>query len=469
MTQKELASELKLTAGAVSKYIAVGPGHVRLRPERVLRLVEVLKQRLGECQSLASRDEPSALSLLPTAAIHALQAEIDDLLAGDEAIELFQGAVLALPAGPLPVNAMNYVSRSADAEVDKILAARVSPANIVVAPLDGGVSSFLNRVYWRARNIQNCYAEIVHLDTAFAEEQTFTQSDLFRYLFRRLGVPGDQLVPEENIAVAVERMKDEFNNWAHEKWSGASLVVLVIDGLDQIFKLAGSVAEPLAVINWLSELRGEAAVGKPPYDKLVLFAALSGQTWSAAHASPYASQASTLKLDKFSEPEIERVFQQLDITQSYNVGEIFKLFHGHPFLTQQFAWAMHRGASHDDARKVALNLSSAYESHWERMKSEILLLIRKDRSQTADTARALLQNILAKIVEVVDRGGKNLTSEMQGLWDVYGRDLRVFGLVDADANTDTLTMCEFYRHVIQREQTTIFDERRPNSNNRMAS
>ena len=344
--------------------------------------------------------------------------------------------ILVIPGGPLPINALNYVKRAADNELDELLSVGRSPASIIVAPINGGSSSFLNRVYQRAQTIRDNWVCIVHLDEAFSDEEKFTRLDLFRYLFRKLGLPDDKLVHD------VESMRDAFEAWARHAWSEASRVVLIIDGLDQVFKNPGSIADPLALINWLSGLRSEAASGKPPYNKLAIFTALVGKTWSAAHASPYATQASELRLRKFSVDEVREVFAQLGLGPNlYSAEEAHFLFHGHPYLTQLFAWSIREGSTVSNAVRAALSLEGHYGAHWDRMKSEIRFLIGTNYELTP-ILRAVSLAVKRSTDQPLDKNARRI-------WDSYGRDLRVFGLVDGSAQAPTV--CEFYRNAIESE------------------
>ena len=158
MTQKDIAEALGLSPGAISKYLAIGSGHARLRPERLQHLVQVLKQRLAECQSvvLINGEPNSKLPALAIETVRALQAEIDELLTDElETANPTIGLAFAAPGGAMPVNAANYVRRAADDEIDEILTAGRAPASIVIAPINGGSSSYLNRVYDRARSDSN--------------------------------------------------------------------------------------------------------------------------------------------------------------------------------------------------------------------------------------------------------------------------------------------------------------------------
>ena len=256
-----------------------------------------------------------------------------------------------------------------------------------------------------------------------------------------MGVPDDVLA---NDYLDVHDMKDAFDIWARVAWKDAARVVIVIDGLDQIFANAGSLTDPLALTNWLASLRNEASYGHPPYDRLALFVALTGKTWSAAHASPYASQAGLLELNKFSPPQVALVFEQLAVaTDKLGIEDVHRLFHGHPYLTQLFAWSMRGGLTHQEARKEALGLGSQYEAHWERMKSEVAFLIGQNYS---------LGSVLSIVAKAAAEPKRQSLDESENLvWRSYRRGLRIFGLIDG--SHDVPTLCQFYWAAIDRERS----------------
>ena len=454
LTQKDIAVELDVSPGAISKYLAIGSGHARLRPERVQKLVSFLKERLAGRKSLGSSqdehipgaDRPRSTDpILSPEAMRSLEAELDGLLAGEEEVvgpEL--GPVFAAPGGAMPVSAANYVDRLPDMEIEDILTAGRSPASIVVAPVNGGSSSFLNRVYRQARLNPENWVKIVHMDAAFVHGETISHVDLFKYLFRKIGVPGNAFADND-----VEDMKDAFDRWVQDEWKGCARAVLIIDGLDQVFKDA-PIHSALTLVNWLGALRNEAALGEPPYNKLILFTAFTGRTWSAAHASPYATQAGELRLKKFTRQEAVLLFEQLEITSlsAEEIDSVYELFNGHPFLTQLFAWSIRDGVDYDEARRKALTLQDSYETHWERMKAEIQFLIPADHTT---------YEVLAAVMRFVDGTyDQHPKEEVRRLWNTYSRDLRVFGLVDADA-TSKPKICEFYKVAINSEERRISD------------
>ena len=393
-------------------------------------------------QSRSKAFVESALALsLDT--IKTLEFEIADLLvANPESGNAGSGPVLATPGGALGVHAINYVRRKVDERIEEILQTGRSPSSVVVGPIHGGTSSFLERVYQRARDTRDCWARIVHFEAAFAQGETFTQLDLFRFLFREMGITGDVLT---NSQLDVHDMKEAFDAWAEAEWRGANRVVLVIDGLDEIFKNAGAVADPLALTNWLQVLRNRASGSTPPYNKLALFVALTGKTWSAAHGSPYATNAGQVELDKFTPQQVASAFAQLDVSiDEQGITDVYHLFHGHPYLTQLFAWSMRDGSSREDATEMALSFRSRYEAHWERMKDEIKFLI----GQNYSLKRVL--GCVAKVTQLTPEP-EPLDEMEDEMWRSYRQALRVFGLVDGPFKSPTL--CRFYEAAIEREQS----------------
>src|SRR6202171_1586945 len=181
LTQLSVADALEISPAAVSRYLAEGEGRIDLRPEHLQSLIEVLRTRLTHCRTIKSLT-PSELKAraaewdhsaikaarsLSVATPKELQADIDELLAYGEVNNETAIPTFATPGGPLPVGAANYVPRTADKEIEDLLTVGRSPASIVVGPINGGTSSFLNRVHDRARQLPDCWVRMVHLDAAF--------------------------------------------------------------------------------------------------------------------------------------------------------------------------------------------------------------------------------------------------------------------------------------------------------------
>jgi predicted XRE-type DNA-binding protein len=452
LRQHEVASAIGISPASISRFTSTGPDRINFRPENLQGLVQVLKKRLAELRGIKSlsnkeletrrkvdRSAVAAAMGLSRDAINTLEIEIANLLVAESALTTI-GTVLAMPGGALPAYASNYVERKADKDIEEILGTVRSPSSVVLGPINGGTSSFLERVYQRARDLPGSWACAVHFEAAFAQGETFTQLDLFRFLFRELGVT-DDLIADGKLDV--HDMKDAFDAWAQVAWKDTTRVVILVDGLDEIFKNAGAIVDPLAVTNWFQSLRNRAAGGIQPYDKLTLFVALTGATWSAAHGSPYATQAGYLDLNKFSLDEAATVFEQLrvDIDKA-GLDDVYRLFHGHPYLTQLFAWSMRDGSSLQAAGEGALNLEGRYETHWERIKSEIGFLIGKNYS---------LRKVLALTAKVTRQPKPNSLDETENeMWRSYRRGLRVFGLIDGKFESPTI--CEFYQAAIRREE-----------------
>jgi predicted transcriptional regulator len=448
-TQLEVAKAIGLSPASISRYLSTGNDRIDLRSDHVQNLLDVLKRRSAEIRNIKSlsldqRDgqrefATSALRaarVISTQVVITLQAEIEELATIVPNTTAFASSeVIVMPSGALPIQAINYVRRSADDAIEDLLKFGRSPSTIVVAPVNGGTSSFLNRVYDRAREMPHSWVSIVHFETEFTQSDKFTQLDLFRYLFRRVGISDDLF---EAGRSDVHEMKIAFDSWARTAWQDRAPVVLIVDGLDEVFKNAGSLADPLPLLNWFSALRNEAALGRPPYSKLALFTSLTGRTWSAAHASPYASQAGELRLNKFTADQVTQLFTQFSIgLASYSQPAVLELFHGHPYLTHLFAWSLHVGQRAEEATQSALALEGRYETHWERMKTEIRFLI---------GSNFRLEEILTAIVGVIEG---HYDDDAYRIWRSYRRDLRVFGLVDG--TPDQPTMCKFYLNAVHKE------------------
>jgi hypothetical protein len=342
-----------------------------------------------------------------------------------------------IPGGALPGDALNYVERAMDGEIADALTNGRAPSIVVTAPINGGTSSFLNRVH------RNTSAEhrvsIVHFDTAFASGQSFTQVDLFKYLFRTINIPHHLY---ENHFLGVESMKQIFASWATEEWKDSGRIVMSVDGLNHLIENAEDATDPLNMINWLQALRNKAAIGEPPYDRLTIIVALTGKAWRAGYASAFATQAARFQLKKFDLPQTSKIFDSLQIDRSqYSDRKVGELFHGHPYLTQLCAWSIQKGATQREAVDEALNLDGAYGEHWERMKSEINSLMR---------ATFRLKDVLGVAVAVADRPFfQPLKGSQEVIWSETKRHLHHFGLVDGPLHSPSI--CEFYRVAIGNE------------------
>ena len=105
-----------------------------------------------------------------------------------------------------------------------------------------------------------------------------------------------------------------------------------------------------------------------------------------------AHKTTELRLKKFNEKRKSRVlFRELGLNPTNSlVSGAFRLFHGHPFLTQIFAWELRDGASQEQATNNATNLTGSYEMHWERLKSEITFRIRDKGQYSVATVLAVV-------------------------------------------------------------------------------
>src|SRR5882724_6107800 len=177
LRQNEVAKALAISPTAISRFLSTGSDRINLRPEKLLDLVGVLKDRLADCRSMKSLSTEAlavrrksgdgsaidAALALSTVAVKGLEFEIAELLGGDsQPSNITNGPLLVMPGGPLAVRAANYVSRRADGEIEAILTEGRSPSSIITGPVNGGTSSFLNRIYHRAQGIRGCWTCIVH-------------------------------------------------------------------------------------------------------------------------------------------------------------------------------------------------------------------------------------------------------------------------------------------------------------------
>jgi hypothetical protein len=361
------------------------------------------------------------------------------------------GDIIANPGGPLSVSAKNYVQRPEDKEAFDILVSGSAPICTVVAPINGGASSLLLRAYDRAAKIPNCLRRIVHLNEWVEQAERLTRLDLFRFLFRKLGAPNDLL--ERNVSDFFA-LKELFDDWARTQWVSYSRILIVVDGLQALFRNPTLRPDGLALVGWMGDLRHFATTGMAPYTNLVLLREYTGYTWSLAHASLDPSWK--LELNKFDIKQVIEAFAQFGIgTDRYDAGKVLHLFHGHPYLTQLFADSMRKGSTYQDAWREALDLKGEYAGHWVRMKAEIELL---------NGERYRLGTVLGTTMVVLEHNdsGKPIRSQpdMESLfrllpqrtreiWDKNSLHLRKFGLVDGP--TAKPSMCEFYRNAIASE------------------
>jgi hypothetical protein len=283
------------------------------------------------------------------------------------------------------------------------------------------------------------------MDTAFAGTKAANSVDLFRYVLRQIEMPQEQLLSSN-----VEALKDAFEDWALDAWQGLSRVVLIIDGLDRVLGNSNTDLDIHQLVNWLGELRSQAALGDPPHNQLILFTALTGKMWNAAHASPHASQAETLMLEKFSEPQVVQAFEQLGVSlDRHEVQDVYALFHGHPYLTQVFAWSMRDGASVKVARDAALSMKEPYGAHWDRLKAEVRFMS-SDKYHLYTILAAISETYHGASIRPVRKVGNNVRNiSPKTILNQYGRNLRILGLLDETG--DQQSVCEFYRSAMNRE------------------
>ena len=456
LQQNDLADDIGVSSASISKFFAPGSKHQGLSADNEAKLMAAINAQIARIEAYKSRAADALADLNEVRQARTARAANDiepskiisfkQTLAG---IALGEGAndaakppkMIVAPRGSLAVFAINYLERAADKEIRSVLEEGTAPASIVVAPINGGTSSFLNRVYDYARNMENCRVAMANLDVAFAAGEKITQVEIFGAVFRAIGMPLGLLLGDAH------EMKEAFRKWAETAWTGFARVVVVIDGLDQLFKLAGSITDPLALVNWLSELRYDAARGTPPFNRLVLVTAFSGKSWSAAHASPYATQASELRLEKLTETDVVELFRLLDVsTDKYDPKHVYELFHGHPYLTHLYAWDIRSGKDFEQATERALEIESDYEAHWERMKLEIGFLVGRNYA-----LKDLFKAVLLQTDNLNDESSNQ--KQMEDIWREYGRSLREFGLIDG--NLREPTVCRFYLHAIRVETKQV--------------
>jgi len=477
LTQADLADAIGLSPAALSKFFAEGGKRQDLSAEsfaklldafdaHILRLRELPRDEAGikaivareiaalEEKGDAGREAESrriemkyarflnALTNLNPARLDAFGRQVAAIRAGappsDPANDDAPTEAPALrprtvtPRGPLPVGAVNYLPRDADARIAAILDEHSDPACIVVGPIQGGTSSFLNRVYAEANARPKFLARLADLESEFAGETRLTQVDLFRAMLRRFGVPN------ETLAGDVHDMKVAFGNWAKAEWAAYERVVLIVDGVDFVFKNAGSVLDAMALINWMAALRNEMARGEAPLNRLILFTAFTGQTWSAAHASTFGTQASELRLGKFTREELNKLADDLGVKlNEQEPRDLYARYHGHPYLSHLALWA-HRALAGQDTRATPQAASRDEEAHWLRMMDEITFLVGQSFA-VADVLRTVLAKIEGAEFKIVPE-------IMARIWNNYARSLREFGLIDGDLKTPGL--CGFYRTAI---------------------
>jgi len=462
LRQNVVAEAVRVTPAAVSKFLLIGPNALNFDDEKVEKLFAALSERLSIFAAIKDRREEYAKKTSGKQELKAFDAELEgefgkkdvaktDELSRDDLNSIKaslarikreasseDNEVLVAPGGPMPFNASNYIDRVDDGVIDRILTTGEAAASIVVAPVNGGTSTFLTRVYHQASQMDGCWVKIVHMEPGFPDGETYDQYDFFKYLFRQIGVPKEILKDE---TLDAEDLRDEFVKWAETEWTGKGKVVLIVDGLDQVFKNARSITDALALVNWMMALRNAMAYGEEPFDRLVLFTALTGKTWSAAHASPFASQAKELKLEKLDKRQVAQVMKAHGKTLlDDELDAIMGLFHGHPYLVHLFAWAMHEGSGFDEARRLALELEGRYQTHWDRLKKEIAFLI-GDEDELDGFFRAVKE-----IGQVGTLSG--LSEQAAKAHRAYGSSLHVFGLLDGSKSEPTI--CEFYLNAIEK-------------------
>jgi len=364
-------------------------------------------------------------------------------LKSQEAIDA-QSLVLSAPGGPMSSKAINYIERCDDAKIDEILNKGTAAASVVVAPVNGGASSFLNRVFRRASTLNECWVKIVHMDAHFVDGETYNKRDFFSFLFKKIGLP-TSVIKDENLDA--DDLCDAFELWAISEWKAFMKVILIVDGLDQMFATAQTHSDAMALVGWMTHLRSAIAQGDEPFNNLVLFTAFTGKTWSAAHGSKFVHQALPLKLEKLNIKQIGTMFEVLAIDASYDdLNEVMELFHGHPLLTHLYAWSLREQKDPNESKKGALNIEGGYQAHWNRMKQELLFLLGTE----ANVARTL--NTLAD-TSCLDSWCKSIAE----LDDNYQQGLRVIGLLDGEIGDPKI--CQFYFIAMEKEkQTQIKDE-----------
>ena len=455
--QKDLAEDVDVTAAAISKHFAVGAKHVPLSLDKQKTLFESIEAQILRIHDAKQGKEITGLSEERAERLFqsATAIEQSDLEQCKKDLARAQnGGVTPIervnvnPRGPLSVRALNYINRIPDEHVQNILETISSPASIVVSPIQGGTTSFLNRIYDMAGEMDNCLVRMSSLDMEFADGEMPLQTELFKAMFHNFGVP------RENLSGDVQDMKEAFHEWAENTWSKYERIVLIVDGLDALFKKAGtdlgSSNAVLAVLNWMAGLRNVMARGEEPFDKLILFTAFTGRTWSAAHASPFGTQAGQISLEKWTPDAVQQLFSLFEISiGEYKLGQVYDEFYGHPFLTHLFAWEITQNSTYEEVIARVVNGENDFGRHWGRMQEELGYL-----TTGSVTIESVFEVVLRKCGGQHD--GSLPDSRVEALWQNFHRDLRMYGLIDGDTNKPTI--CGFYKRCIERELSSSNSE-----------
>lgn len=449
MTRAMLAAELDVSPSVITRVLQRDYDGKSLGADKENNIATAMLDHIDVLASFRSGHHPEALNHLEEKAraraikankaltldrLDRIRGEIETVFSSNAQIDPISDELHpSKPIGSLPVKAANYVERSADEKAREILGNGRAPASIVLAPVNGGTSSFLDRVFAQAQATDGALAYHIDLRYEFEDLPLITPLEIFRKTFRAMGIDDSELTGDE------QSLKAAFEKWALCTWRNVHRIVIVIDGLDHLFLNAGNETDPLALTNWLQHIRNEIGRQKAPFMNLLFFVAFTGRAWSAAHWSQFGTQSEELKLEKFDRSEIEILLDQLDLDlTSGQIDELEGQFFGHPYLTHLVAWEIANDGVDFRTAITGLGMNDGHcSAHWERLLNDIEGMIGKNFEQIETLAAVLKRCKVSIDFEISPK-------KVEDVWDNYGRELLFFGLVDGTVREPTI--CEFYKN-----------------------
>ena len=347
------------------------------------------------------------------------------------------------PNSHLPINASNYVARSNDGKIEDNIIHKSAAGSTVVAAIQGGSSSFLNRVFDIADKNKNCWAKIIRMELCVQGEGPYTEYDLFRYLMKEIGLPTDVI---DNPDYDADDLRSQFDLWAIKKLGKFETVVLIVDGLDHVFEKVSTPEHAISVFAWLAALRSSASSPDGPFKNFLLYSALTGKTWSSARYSLWVLHSHKIYLEKFNEPEITKLFRCFEISISgEQTARLYSEFSGQPFLTHAFAWSMYESKTSFNEAWALIDrreFGSPYEEHWVRIVREITSLVGKRPHDLK-----LIMRLLLQVSDGISRS--ELSEEFRECYRNYSKALKVFGLIDGTIQDPRV--CKFYQRKVKQK------------------
>jgi GTPase SAR1 family protein len=299
------------------------------------------------------------------------------------AIELNGRTKIQVPGGPLHPDAVNYIERTADRQLEGLLEYASAPMFLIIGGVQSGKTSLVYQFLNKARKKREY--KVIHID--FSELLAISRNpnlkDVFVFILKKTS---EDLIGQKQDDSA---LKDEYEEsiaveWATEKLrkiledhSDDKRTFLIIDSIDLLHDRVENSDKMELLIQWLAVLRNYQ--DSFPFSELTIIAVMTILSYSSTIISPLKTQAANISLPNFGKTEIKKLMEfmclKMDIDE--NAAQIYKLFGGHPHLSHLAIYELCSGIGLPEIKAKAKNLIEGYRDYWERIKVILNFILHK--------------------------------------------------------------------------------------------